>query len=96
MAARVEYDMPKDFAKRSRFSDCGLTSPRRRRPMVDCATPDFLASAVCVLKCLLDAIRPAMARLHPGVGVCLRLATSASSMMKLGSTGRFLPVDSYE
>jgi hypothetical protein len=52
------------------------------RPMVDCVTPDFLASAVCVLKCLLDAIKPLMARLHSGLVVCFRLATNASSMLK--------------
>jgi hypothetical protein len=52
---------PKALANRSMFSDCGFTSPRSRRPIVDCVTPDLFESAVCVLMFLLASIKPRIA-----------------------------------
>jgi len=43
--------------------------------MVVCATPEALASAVCVFKCLLEAINPLMVSLHSGLVVCFSFAT---------------------
>jgi len=65
---------------RARFQVIGIDfAPRSMRPMVDAVTPDRLESAACVLKCLLDAIKPLMARLHSGLAVCFRLATNAAN-----------------
>jgi hypothetical protein len=96
MAARAECVRPKAFAILSRFSDCGSFFPRSMRPMVVCATPDFFASAVCVFRTVLDAIKLAMARLQLGLNIFLAtiapLKLSSPLLASLGLTAaRHLP-----